>query len=88
MGSTNYTDNVFPLERHTDTIIFLHGRDSKATQFAKEFFEIQASDDHVLPKIVPSVKWVFSSTGLRKPLRFGEQLPQWLTGVQRGTFGA
>jgi len=39
---------VAPIAAHTHTVIFLHGRDSNATEFAPEFFESQASDDRTM----------------------------------------
>jgi predicted esterase len=64
-------------EKHSHTIIFLHGRESTASEFASEFFESQASDDRTLPEIFPTVKWVFPNSGLRKSIRFDTEESQW-----------
>ncbi|KAG0646939.1 Acyl-thioesterase 1 [Hyphodiscus hymeniophilus] len=77
MDAINDIHTVAALEQHTHTVIFLHGRDSEATQFADEFFESQDSADRFLPQTFPSIKWVFPSSGSRKSLRFGEELSQW-----------
>lgn len=68
---------VTPLGKHTHTIIFLHGRESSATEFATEFFESQASDRRTLPEIFPTVKWVFPNSGTRNRARFDAEESQW-----------
>jgi len=68
---------VAPTAKHSHTIIFLHGRESTASEFAAEFFESQASNDRTLPEIFPSVKWVFPNSGLRKQARFNTEESQW-----------
>ncbi|KAF2089402.1 alpha/beta-hydrolase [Saccharata proteae CBS 121410] len=62
---------------HTYTLIFLHGRDSTASEFAEELFESQASDDRTLPEIFPNIKWVFPQSAIRKSARFGAAMSQW-----------
>ncbi len=66
-----------PTAKHTHTVIFLHGRDSTAKEFAPEFFESQASDDRTLPEIFPGTKWVFPSADMISSARFGSELSQW-----------
>lgn len=66
-----------PTGPHTHTIVFLHGRDSFASEFAEEFFESQASDDRTLPEIFPNIKWVFPVSKMRKSARFGVEMSQW-----------
>ncbi|SMY21402.1 unnamed protein product [Zymoseptoria tritici ST99CH_1A5] len=66
-----------PRGEHTHTVIFLHGRDSTAKEFAEEFFESQASGEETLLDFFPSVKWVFPSAGLLNSARFGCELSQW-----------
>lgn len=68
---------IAPLREHTHTIIFLHGRDSVATDFASELFERQASDGCTLPEMFPTFKWVFPSSKMRMSARFGTELSQW-----------
>lgn len=62
---------------HTHTVIFLHGRDSDATEFAQEFFESQALDGRTLPEIFPEVRWVFPASKMRYSKRFDTQMSQW-----------
>lgn len=67
---------------HTHTIIFLHGRDSNAREFAAELFESEASpsaadDDRTLPAQLPTALWVFPSAALLPSKRFGTELSQW-----------
>lgn len=63
---------------HTHTIILLHGRDSNASEFAKDFLESQASDDRTFPEIFPGIKWVFPTSKIRKSERFqGINMSQW-----------
>ncbi|PVH86037.1 alpha/beta-hydrolase [Cadophora sp. DSE1049] len=64
-------------ERHTHTIILLHGRDSIASEFAEELFESQASDGRTLREIFPTVKWVFPTSKLRRSARFNVEMSQW-----------
>lgn len=61
---------------HTHTIIFLHGRDSTATEFSAELFESQASD-RTLAEIFPSVKWIFPTAKPLRCERFGVEMSQW-----------
>lgn len=68
---------VAPRDRHTHTVIFLHGRDSLAEEFASEFLESQASDQRYFQDIFPTFKWVFPSSKLRMAARFGTQISQW-----------
>ena len=64
-------------EKHTHTIILLHGRQSTASEFASEFFESQASDDRTLPEVFPTVKWVFPNSGLGHSTRSNTEQSQW-----------
>ncbi|GME28160.1 alpha/beta-hydrolase [Neofusicoccum parvum] len=66
-----------PTAPHTHTIIFLHGRDSLAPEFASELFESQASSGLTLPQLLPSWRWVFPGAGRRPSARFGQALRQW-----------
>lgn len=68
---------VEPAEAHTHTVIFLHGRDSTASEFMPEFFESQASDDSTLPKIFPSFKRVFPTSKVRRSERSDTEMSQW-----------
>lgn len=69
-------ETLQPTEPHTHTFIFLHGRDSTAAEFMREFFESQASDDRTLPEIFPQVKWVFPTSGILPSRYFGD-ISQW-----------
>ncbi|KAF4552883.1 Phospholipase/Carboxylesterase-like protein 3 [Elsinoe fawcettii] len=77
MSAPTTTHTVAPLAEHTHTIIFLHGRDSTATEFAAEIFESQGSDDLTLQQALPGVKWVFPSAPVTASARFGCDMSQW-----------
>jgi predicted esterase len=66
-----------PSADHTHTIIFLHGRDSIATEFAAEFFESQASGLETLLELFPTVKWMFPTADFLKSTRFDCEMSQW-----------
>ncbi len=74
-----------PGQPHTCTIIFLHGRDSSAREFADELFESEASasttateqDDRTLPALLPTARWVFPQAPLLHAQRFDTPLSQW-----------
>ena len=68
---------VMPTAEHTNTIIFLHGRDSTAEEFASELFESQSSDGRFFGEMLPHFKWVFPSSKLRNSKRFGNEMSQW-----------
>ncbi|KAK5686653.1 hypothetical protein LTS10_002776 [Elasticomyces elasticus] len=68
---------VHPTAAHTHTIIFLHGRDSTAAEFAPEFFESQASDERTLRETFPGIKWVFPSAPIIQSARFQDDMSQW-----------
>lgn len=69
---------VMPLSTsHTHTIIFLHGRDSIASEFGSETFESQASDGRTLPEVYPTVKWIFPTSKIRNSARFDTEISQW-----------
>lgn len=60
------TTIVAPLgDKHTHTVIFLHGREDYGEDLAKYFFDSKASDGSSLAEIFPSVKWVFPTGKLR-----------------------
>jgi lysophospholipase II len=60
---------VLPQQKHSHTVILLHGRDSNASEFAGEFLESQASDGRILPEVFPTIKWVFPTSKLRNSAR-------------------
>ena len=66
-----------PTAEHRNTIIFLHGRDSTAEEFATELFESQSSDGRHFCEIFPQFKWVFPYSRLRASARFGSDMCQW-----------
>lgn len=68
---------VSPTEKHTHTVIFLHGRGDNASQFAEDFLQSQGSDKQMLPAVFPSFKWVFPTSKMRYSVRFKEQMTQW-----------
>lgn len=52
-------------DKHTHTIIFLHGREDFGSDLAKYFFDSKASDGRSLAEIFPSIRWVFPTAKLR-----------------------
>ncbi|KAL6692958.1 Alpha/Beta hydrolase protein [Trichoderma pleuroticola] len=69
---------VGPATGHTHTIILLHGRDSEAPEFASEFFECEATaTEQTLPKLFPTVRWVFPQANFLHSERFGIEMSQW-----------
>ena len=67
--------------KHTHTVIFLHGRDSDAQEFADEFFESEASEPagrpRTLPDLFPGIRWVFPTAPALYSKRFDTTIPQW-----------
>lgn len=73
-----------PRGERTHTVIFLHGRDSNAYEFAQELFESEISidkavpeRDRTLPALFPTVRWVFPSAPLLHSERFDTPMSQW-----------
>ncbi|TQV96739.1 phospholipase/Carboxylesterase [Cordyceps javanica] len=73
-------------QAHTCTVIFLHGRDSGAREFADELFESEASSglaaahteqDRTLRGLLPTVRWVFPAAAMLHSQRFDAELCQW-----------
>ena len=75
MASDSYI--VEPTGKHTHTVVFLHGRDSTASEFAPEFFERQAADERYFADIFPTLKWVFPTSDMRNSSRFEADVSQW-----------
>jgi len=67
--------------KHTHTVIFLHGRDSNAQEFADEFFESEASEPagrpRTLPDLFPGIRWVFPTAPALYSKRFDTTISQW-----------
>ncbi|KAJ3571419.1 hypothetical protein NPX13_g5388 [Xylaria arbuscula] len=72
---------VGPKAAHTQTVIFLHGRDSNCREFADELFESEASEPanqpRTLPDLFPGIRWVFPSAPKLQSERFGTDMSQW-----------
>ncbi|KAK1752810.1 alpha/beta-hydrolase [Echria macrotheca] len=66
---------------HTHTVVLLHGRDSKADEFASEFFECEATGpeaDRTLPALFPTIRWVFPQANPLRAERFDtDDMSQW-----------
>lgn len=66
---------------HSHTIIFLHGRDSIAAEFASELFESEASEPTDKPRTIrdlfPTVRWVFPTAPVLRSARFDTDMSQW-----------
>jgi len=75
------THVVAPKAAHTHTVIFLHGRDSNAQEFADEFFESEASgpldQPRTLRDLFPNIRWVFPGASMLESERFGVPMSQW-----------
>lgn len=63
------TSIVPPLSIHTNTVIFLHGREGYGEDLAQDLFDSKSSDGRSLAEIFPSVKWVFPTAKLRYSAR-------------------
>lgn len=66
--------------RHSHTVILLHGRDSAAEEFASEFCECEITGtqaDRTLPAILPTIRWVFPQAKDLPSERFGTNMSQW-----------
>ncbi|KAI8635648.1 lysophospholipase II [Xylariaceae sp. FL1651] len=78
-SKTTYT--VGPKAAHTQTVIFLHGRDSNCREFADELFESEASEPanqpRTLPYLFPGFRWVFPSATTLQSKCFGTDMAQW-----------
>lgn len=68
---------ILPTANHTHTIIFLHGRDSTASECVEDIFDTHASDGRPLKEIFPSLKWIFPEAGILQSARFGCAMSQW-----------
>ncbi|KAI1344384.1 phospholipase/carboxylesterase family protein [Xylariaceae sp. FL0016] len=64
-------------DKHTHTVIFLHGRGASARSFSEELLEEPDRRGATLQHIFPSVKWVFPDADLRYCERFREDAQQW-----------
>ncbi|KAF8850772.1 alpha/beta-hydrolase [Acephala macrosclerotiorum] len=63
--SNGATEADAPRNKHTHTIIFLHGREDFGSDLAQYFFDSKASDGRSLAEIFPSVRWVFPTAKMR-----------------------
>ncbi|KAJ8132702.1 hypothetical protein O1611_g924 [Lasiodiplodia mahajangana] len=79
--TSNNTYTVEPTAAHTYTVIFLHGRDSNAKEFADEFFESEASEPTGQPRtlrdLFPNVRWIFPGAPILHSKRFDAEMSQW-----------
>ncbi|KAI0477229.1 phospholipase/Carboxylesterase [Xylariaceae sp. FL0804] len=61
---------------HTHSVIFLHGNNIEASEFAVELFESEAPGpedrDRTLPGLLPSVRWVFPRARVIQSHSFGD----------------
>jgi lysophospholipase II len=66
---------------HTHTVIFLHGRDDTAAEFASAFFESEASEPagrpRTLPDLFPGIRWVFPMGPVSHAKKFDDTMSQW-----------
>jgi predicted esterase len=66
-----------PLEQHTHTAIFLHGRGSNGPEFCEDLFTSLTSNMKSLPDSLPSWRWVFPTAKTRYSSRFQEDETSW-----------
>lgn len=75
------THIIKPVERHTHTAIFLHGRGDTGPDFAVELltarFTSTDNETSTLSARLPSWRWVFPSAPSRWSLAFQEEIPAW-----------
>jgi lysophospholipase-2 len=57
-------------DKHTHTVIFMHGREDCGTWFAQDFFDLKSSDGRTLAEIFPSIRWVFPTAKRRFSARY------------------
>ncbi|CZR67002.1 uncharacterized protein PAC_16901 [Phialocephala subalpina] len=62
---SNETTYVAPRDKHTHTVIFLHGREDFGSDLAQYFFDSKASNGRSLADIFPSIRWVFPTAKMR-----------------------
>ena len=64
-------------QRHTHTIVMLHGRDTDAEDFAEELMSSTLSDGRSLQDALPGWRWVFPSSQELWSTTFQEFMPAW-----------
>jgi lysophospholipase-2 len=60
-------------DKHTHTVIFLHGREDCGTWFAHDFFDLKASDGRTLAEIFPYNRWVFPTAKRRFSAKYNHE---------------
>lgn len=60
-------------DKHTHTVIFLHGREDCGTWFAQDFFDPRSSDGRTLAEIFPSIRWVFPTAKRQFSARYNHE---------------
>lgn len=69
---------IHPPQKHTHTLIFLHGRGNNASHFSTMFIWAKTSTNHSLQQIFPGLKLVFPTAPLRHSvLHHRARLYQW-----------
>jgi predicted esterase len=68
---------VEPLEPHTHTIVFLHGRGDNAHNFAASLAHSRDSSHRSLIAALPSFRWIFPEAPTRKCASSPDEWPQW-----------
>ncbi|KAK4160269.1 Phospholipase/carboxylesterase [Cladorrhinum sp. PSN259] len=72
------TITIGPSERHTHSVVFLHGRGDNARNFASSLSASHDSHGRTLVDAFPSFRWVFPQAPNREfPSSPGTTLPQW-----------
>ncbi|KAK7753344.1 hypothetical protein SLS62_004634 [Diatrype stigma] len=62
---------------HTHTVIFLHGRDSTATNLSEDLLDGRDARGRHLQDIFPSVRWVFAQSDKQTSEPLGREIHQW-----------
>lgn len=62
---------------HTHTVIFLHGRDSTATNLSEDLLDGHDTRGRHLQDIFPSVRWVFAQSDKQTSEPLGREIHQW-----------
>lgn len=64
MIPSEFSTIVEATQKHTHTVMFLHGREDFGSDLAQYFFDSKSHNGESLGEIFPSVKWVFPAAKL------------------------
>ncbi|KAI0973699.1 Phospholipase/carboxylesterase [Xylaria arbuscula] len=72
-----FTASLAAHQKHTHTVIFLHGRGSSARELSRQLWETHNGRGESVQHIFPSVKWVFPQADEVYIERFQHYLREW-----------